>query len=87
MAKIAPLVPAVKTAEEARETASLLLSLTEQPARFDEKVVVDGTRGAAAEEGGRFVARVPMRGRKDLAEWVVAFTKDGKLESAEWKER
>ncbi|MCC6738030.1 MAG: hypothetical protein IT452_03210 [Planctomycetia bacterium] len=86
-AKMAPLVPAVKTAEEARETASLLLSLSEQPTRFDEKVIVDGARGSASEEEGRFVARVPMHGRKGLPEWVVTFAKDGTLESAEWKER
>lgn len=87
VAKFAPLAPAVKTAEEAREAASLLLSVTEQPLRFDAEVVVDGTRGAAAEEGGRFVVRVPMRGRKNLPEWEVRFTKEGRLESAEWKER
>jgi hypothetical protein len=77
--KIAPYVPAVKSAEEAREAGSLLVSLSEQPIHYDEKVIVDPSRGEVDGAEGCFTVSIPYGGQKSGMHTIVNFDKDGKL--------
>jgi len=73
-------LPAPADPPDARETGSLLVSLSEQPVHFDEKVLVDPGRGTVDGAGGAFTVSVPYGRRKDGAGYIVNFDKDGKLQ-------
>jgi len=81
-AAIAPYVLPVKTPEEARETASLLVSVTSQPGEFDAKVIVDTTLGKAETVTDGFIVTIANAGGWSVR-WEVTFDKAGKLTGIE----
>lgn len=79
--QLAPHLAPVKTAEEAEEAASLLVSLlAARSYKDDEVVVVDATRGQAIEENGAFRVNVMARSGKGTPAWTVRFDAGGRLE-------
>ena len=79
--KLAPHLAAVKTAEEAREAASLLVSvLCIERYRDLEAVSVDATLGQALEENGAFRVNVMAPSGKGTPAWTVRFDAEGRLE-------
>ncbi|MBI2920139.1 MAG: hypothetical protein HYY18_03520 [Planctomycetes bacterium] len=78
---LAPHLAPVKTEEEARESASLLVSLLRARGyKDDEKVVVDPEMGEAFEENGSFRVNVFAPSGKGTPAWTVRFDADGRLE-------